>query len=86
MPALALQMVPQRRAPCTILRALKIIQILPARLRAAESLPVEDDIESFGGEKALLHGDEIIQAHAFRRDFHRHQASSHLNPPVGCLF
>src|SRR5580704_6014079 len=69
-----------------VLRPLEILQILPARLRAAKGLPVELDVEALGGEEALLHGDEIVQPHALRRDLHpvqfsRHDASSRF----GCF-
>src|SRR4029077_1528207 len=35
-----------------VLRALEIVEALPARLRAAERLPVELDVEAFGREVA----------------------------------
>src|SRR5947209_6667660 len=34
-----------------VLRALEIRQVLPARLRSAEGLPVELNVEPFGGEE-----------------------------------
>src|SRR5580692_5644845 len=69
-----------------VLRPLEILQILPARLRAAKGLPVEFDVEAFGGEKALLHGDEIVQSHALRRDLHAVQFSGHdTSSRFGCF-
>ena len=69
-----------------VLRPLEILQILPARLRAAKGLPVELDIEAFGGEEALLHGDEIVQSHALRRDLHAVQFSGHdASSRFGCF-
>ena len=79
MPALALQIVPHTQAPWMtsslsfgigpVLRALEIVEALPARLRAAERLPVELDIEPFGFEEAFLMGDEVVEPHALGRDF-----------------
>ena len=84
MPALALQIVPQTQAPWItsrlscgvglVLRPLEIVEALPARLRAAEGLPVEFDVEPLGGEEAFLLGDEIVESHAFGGDSHRSQA------------
>ena len=51
-----------------VLRPLQIVQALPARLRAAEGLPVELDVEAFGVEEAFLLRDEIVEAHALRGD------------------
>ena len=51
-----------------VLRPLQIVEALPARLRAAERLPVERDVEAFGGEEAFLLRDEIVEAHALRGD------------------
>src|SRR5215510_14993528 len=98
MPALALQIVPQRQAPwstpaClgigTVLRPLEIVEILPARLRAAERLPVELDVETFGGEEALLLRDKIVKPHALRGDgdlfqAHGHGVSSAIRRPMSC--
>jgi hypothetical protein len=58
-----------------ILRTLPVFEALPARLRAAERLPVELDVQVLGREETLLHGDEIIEPHAFGRDPHREQLS-----------
>ena len=60
-----------------VLRTLEIVEILPARLRAAERLPVEIDVKALGGEEALLQGDEIIKPHAFWGDRHGSQAAGH---------
>jgi len=62
-----------------VLRALQIVEAFPARLRAAERLPVELDVEALGCEETLLHGDEIIKPHAFGRDPHRVQLSGRLS-------
>src|SRR5262249_62206102 len=78
-----------------VLRTLEIVETLPARLRAAERFPVEFDVETFGGEEALLLGDEVIEPHAFRGDGHRSQGTGHgdssssfsLGPPsLSCAF
>src|SRR6516164_11599579 len=61
----------------TILRALQIVETLPARLRAAERFPIELDIKALGGEVTLLHGDEIVKAHALGRDLHAMQLARH---------
>src|SRR5215472_5237505 len=68
-----------------VLRALQIIETLPARLRAAERLPIELDIETLGGEVPLLHGDEVIESHALGRDFYAMQLSGHADPPADPL-
>src|SRR4029450_3576085 len=60
-----------------VLRTLEILEPLPTRLRAAERLPVEFDIEPLGDEETLLMRDEIVKAHAFRGDRHRFQAVGH---------
>src|SRR5205814_4968478 len=59
-----------------VLRPLEILVLLPARLRAAEGLPVELDLDAFLGEKAFLLGHELVDAHAFRRDSYLAHASS----------
>src|SRR5262249_825543 len=64
-----------------VLRALEIIEALPARLRAAECLPIKLDIETFGGEEAVLLGDEVIESHAFGSDGHCARAIGHGDPP-----
>jgi len=46
-------------------------------LRAAKRFPVELDVEAFGGEVTLLHGDEIIKAHALGRDLDTMQLARH---------
>jgi hypothetical protein len=61
MPAAALEMLPQTQARL-------VVEVFPARLRAAEGLDVPLDLDAFGGEEALLLGDEIVQAHALGRD------------------
>jgi hypothetical protein len=53
-----------------VLRPLEIIHAFPARLRAAKRLPVELDVEPFGGKKAFLLGHEIVEAHALGSDLH----------------
>src|ERR1700730_797979 len=69
-----------------VLRPLEILQILPARLRAAKGLPVELDVEALGGKKALLHGDEIVQPHALGRDLYAVQLSGHdATSRFGCF-
>src|SRR5262249_18931728 len=60
-----------------VLRTLEIVEILPTRLGVAERLPIEIDVEAFGGEEAFLKGDEIIKPHAFWSDRHRSQAVGH---------
>src|SRR5262249_29018648 len=60
-----------------VLGSLEIVETLPTRLRAAERLPVEFDVEPLGGEEALSMGDEIVKAHAFGSDGHRFQAVGH---------
>src|SRR5579862_1917968 len=69
-----------------VLRPLEILQILPARLRAAEGLPVELDVKAFGGEEAFLHGNEVIEPHALGRDLHAVQFSGHdASSRFGCF-
>jgi hypothetical protein len=84
MPALALQIVPHTQDHVLlglrvrlVLRALEILETLPARLRAAERLPVELDVEPLGREVAFLHGDEVVESHPFRRDLHPGERSCH---------
>jgi len=43
-------------------------------LRALEGFPIEFDVEPFGGKKAFLVGNEIVQAHAFGGNFHAMQS------------
>src|SRR5512143_3238934 len=71
----------------TVLRALKIIETFPTRLRAPKGLPVKLDVEPFGGEITFLHRDEIIEAHALGRDSDPLEARSHveLRPLSWCL-
>jgi hypothetical protein len=66
-----------------VLRPLEIVHVLPARLRAAKRLPVELDVEPFSGKVALLLGDEIVETHALRRDFHMLESRGHGVAP-GC--
>ena len=60
-----------------VLRTLEILQAFPARLRPAECLPVELDVETLGGEVAFLHRDEIIETHALGRDPDAVKAGGH---------
>src|SRR5262249_39075252 len=60
-----------------VLRPLEIIEVLPARLRAAEGLPIEFDVETFSSEVAFLHRDKVIEAHAFGRNLDRSKACGH---------
>ena len=60
-----------------VLRALEIVEALPARLRAAECLQVELDIEAFGREEAFLHRDEIVQPHALGSDLDPREPGRH---------
>ena len=53
-----------------VLRAVKIVEILPARLRPAKGLPVEFHVEAFGREETFLMGDEIIETHALGGNFY----------------
>ena len=70
-------MLPQAQAPWITSRrpgyrdgpaAVRNTTIFPARLSAAERLPVEFDVEPLGGEEALLLGDEIVEPHALGGD------------------
>src|SRR5262249_28823425 len=51
-----------------VLGALEIFKALPARLRAAEGLPVELDIEPLGSEIAILMRNEIVETHSLGGD------------------
>src|SRR5581483_3452606 len=69
-----------------ILRTLEIAEVLPTRLSAAKRLPVESDVEPFGGEETLPVRNEVVKAHALRSDRHLCQAGGHgvvLPEPVG---
>jgi hypothetical protein len=60
-----------------VLGSLEIIQILPTRLCAAESFPIEFNVEAFGSEIAFLHGYKVVEAHALRRNLHPSQLCGH---------
>src|SRR5262249_19229038 len=49
-----------------------------ARLRAAEGLPIELDVEAFRFEEAFLLGDEIVEPHTLRGDFYALERRCHL--------
>src|SRR5262249_1295770 len=60
-----------------VLRTIEVGEILPARLRAAEGLPVELHVEALGGEEAFLLAAEIAEPHSFRADGDGRQAFGH---------
>ena len=63
-----------------VLRPLEIREILPARLRASESLPVKGDVEALGGEEAFLLRHEVVETHPLGRNGHLYRRF-HLRSP-----
>src|SRR5439155_18509323 len=60
-----------------VLRALKAIALLPARLGAAEGLPVDLDFDAFVRVEPFLGGDEVVEPHALRGDLDVRQLAGH---------
>src|SRR5262249_22229587 len=68
-----------------VLRTLEIVESLPARLRAAEGLPIEFDVEPLGGQGALLMGAALVKPAPFRRDADGSKAFSHGDSSWNCV-
>jgi hypothetical protein len=60
-----------------VLRPLEVVLALPARLRPAENLPVELDLQALVPEIAFFESHEVVQPHAFRGDLHADEALRH---------